>query len=129
MAKEIKMAERSCTKSLGALEDALYVIGGKWKLKVIIALKEKGNMRFNELQRTVAGVSAKVLSYELKELEMNGFIKKSVYTSPAILVEYELTGYSDTLDGVLQALVRWGARHREKIKREMKSKRAFAAGK
>ena len=65
---------KTCTARLSAIEDTLYVIGGKWKLKVIIALKEQGAMRFNELQRTITGISARVLSNELKELELNGFV-------------------------------------------------------
>jgi DNA-binding HxlR family transcriptional regulator len=63
--------DNPCTARLAAIEDTLYVIGGKWKLKVISALRE-GSMRFNELQRTISGISARVLWNELKELEMNG---------------------------------------------------------
>jgi DNA-binding HxlR family transcriptional regulator len=110
-------SEEACTKSLNAVGDALYAIGGKWKLRVIIALRS-GNKRFNELQRTITGISARVLSHELKELEMNGFLKRNVYTQTPVVVEYELTGYSDTLDNVLNALSEWGIMHREKIKKE-----------
>jgi DNA-binding HxlR family transcriptional regulator len=115
--------EKQCTASLGAVEDTLYVIGGKWKLKVIIALKEEGSMRFNELQRTISGISARVLSNELKELEMNGFIRRKVYTTNPVVIEYEPTGYSNTLDQVLQAMIHWGTMHRNKIKTESKKKR------
>ena len=83
-----KPTAQQCTASLGAVGDALYAIGGKWKLKIIIALLE-GNKRFNELQRTIEGISAKVLSTELKELEMNGFIKRTVFTGTPVAVEYE----------------------------------------
>ena len=114
------LTSSSCMHALSALEDTLYVIGGKWKLKVIIAIREHGKMRFNELQRTVDGISARVLSNELKDLELNGFIKRKVYTKAPVVIEYELTGYSDTLDQVLKSLVEWGTMHREKIKRESK---------
>jgi DNA-binding HxlR family transcriptional regulator len=107
----------ACTMALTNLSDALYVIGGKWKLRVIIALQE-GNKRFNELQRTIPGISAKVLSYELKELELNGFVKRNVYTEGPIVVEYEPTNYSKTLSTVLEALIKWGAMHRAKLKKE-----------
>ena len=110
-------SEESCTKALTAVGDALYAIGGKWKLRVIIALRE-GNKRFNELQRTITGISARVLSHELKELEMNGFVKRNVYIQTPVVVEYELTEYSDTLGNILQALSEWGIMHREKIKKE-----------
>ena len=119
--KKVEFDDKRCTSSLSAIEDSLYVIGGKWKLKIIIALKVKGNLRFNELQRTVSGISARVLSTELKELEMNGFVKRIVYTQTPVVVEYEITAYSETLDKVLEALVAWGFRHRDKIKREYKN--------
>lgn len=117
-------SEVSCARALQAVEDALYVIGGKWKLKIIIALREHGSMRFNELQRTVEGISARVLSSELKDLEMNGFLKREVDTGMPVVVQYELTGYSDSLNEVLHSLVKWGTRHRDKIRSEYKKKKA-----
>ena len=117
---------KRCTANLSAVEDTIYVIGGKWKIKVIIALREQGKMRFNELQRMITGISARVLSNELKELEMNGFIKRKVYTKAPVVIEYELTGYSDTLNNVLQAMTQWGTMHRNKIKSEAKKKRLDA---
>ncbi len=115
-----RLTASECTASLNAMEDALYVIGGKWKLKVIIALRESGVRRFNELQRSIPGISAKVLSNELKDLELNGFLKRNVYTQTPVVVEYELAEYSATLSPVLKELVEWGKMHREKI-REMRS--------
>src|SRR5689334_14924283 len=102
------LSGHECAKNLSAVGDALYAIGGKWKLPIIIALKD-GNKRFNELQRTIVGISAKVLSNELKELELNGFVRRNVYTRMPVVVEYELTEYSDTLGEVLHALKEWGA--------------------
>jgi DNA-binding HxlR family transcriptional regulator len=110
-------SKSECSSSLTAVGDALYAIGGKWKLRVIIALRED-NKRFNELQRAITGISARVLSHELKELEMNGFVKRNVYTQIPVTVEYELTEYSDTLKDVLQALREWGLMHRDKIRSE-----------
>ncbi|RNL85927.1 transcriptional regulator [Sinomicrobium pectinilyticum] len=110
------ISKEVCQKRLKGIDDALYAIGGKWRLKIIIALRE-GYTRFNEIQRTI-GISAKMLSIELKELELNGFLKREVHTGPPVVVEYKLTEYSDTLEGVLQALSDWGENHREKIRRE-----------
>ncbi len=117
MAAKYQHSPAQCNGKLTALGDALYVIGGKWKLRIIIALQD-GNKRFNELQRTVAGISARVLSNELKELEMNGFVKRTVYTDVPVTIEYELTGYSDTLEQVLSSLIEWGEMHRVKIREE-----------
>ena len=114
MNTEVKHTETECNRALAAVGDALYAIGGKWKLKIIIALRE-GGKRFNELQRLVTGISARVLSNELKELEQNGFIKRNVYAKTPVVVEYELTEYCGTLNNVLSSLMEWGARHREKI--------------
>jgi DNA-binding HxlR family transcriptional regulator len=121
--EKIALEDKNCSASLAAIEDTMYVIGGKWKLKVIIALTEKGNMRFNEMQRTITGISARMLSNELKELEMNGFINRKVYTSTPVVIEYGLTPYSDTLHNVLQTMIDWGMMHRNKIKAEAKKKR------
>src|SRR5215203_2326255 len=119
--KENRPSEAQCKATLNAVADALYVIGGKWKLRIIIALTD-GNKRFNELQRLVDGISAKVLSTELKELELNGFVRRNVFTSTPVLVEYELSDYADTLSGVLGALSEWGAMHRDTVKKSMKKK-------
>jgi len=110
-------SKEDCTRALTGIGDALYVIGGKWKLRIIIALVNS-NKRFNELQRTITGISARVLSHELKELEMNGFVKRNIYTENAVVVEYELTEYSESLSSVLSALSEWGIMHREKIRKE-----------
>ena len=121
-AEKTAVEDKQCSVSLAAIEDTLYVIGGKWKLKIIIALKE-GSMRFNGMQRTITGISARVLSNELKELEMNGFIKRKVYTTAPVVIEYELTGYSDTFQKVLRAMIDWGIMHRNKIKSDAKKRR------
>jgi DNA-binding HxlR family transcriptional regulator len=120
------MEASQCTSRLSAIDDTLYVVGGKWKLKIIIAISEKGGIRFNELQRTITGISARVLSNELKELEMNGFIKRNVQSTSPVVIEYELTGYSNTLSEVLQAMVNWGTKHRRKIRNEAKKERLVA---
>lgn len=112
-------ASPACSEKLSSVGDALYVIGGKWKLRIIIALQD-GNKRFNELQRTITGISARVLSNELKELELNGFVNRNVYADIPVIIEYELTGYSETLKHVLKSLSEWGAMHKAKLKKEMR---------
>ena len=119
------ISQEQCKSKLTSIADALYAIGGKWKLRIIIALRE-GNRRFNELQRVIDGISAKGLSTELKDLELNGFVKRTVFTGTPVVVEYELTEYSDTLENVLQALSDWGSMHREKVKEDMKAKKLEA---
>ena len=124
MGKEVP-SEAQCKATLNSVADALYVIGGKWKLRIIVALME-GNRRFNEMQRLIEGISAKVLSTELKDLELNGFVRRNVFTGTPVVVEYELTEYAETLGGVLQALSEWGVKHKEMVKKSMHMKEAVA---
>lgn len=112
------ITSEDCSSLLLAVGDALYAVGGKWKLRVIIGLSG-GNKRFNELKRIIPGISARVLSNELKELEMNGFVKRIVYAEASpILVEYELTDYSSSLKDVVKSLSEWGITHRERIRQD-----------
>ena len=115
-------SEAQCKATLTSIADALFVIGGKWKLRIIVAMKE-GNKRFNELQRTIEGISAKVLSTELKDLELNGFVTRNVHTGTPVVVEYELTDYCETLNELLHALSTWGAMHKETVKKSMRKKK------
>lgn len=106
----------NCVSALPAVDDALYVIGGKWKLRIIVALAD-GAKRFNELQRKVQGISARVLSNELKDLEINGFVTRNVYSNTIpITVEYEVTEYAQTLKDVIHTLHLWGTQHRKRIR-------------
>lgn len=118
MFKQKKSAEE-CNSSLDAVQDALYVLNGKWKLPIIIALSE-GKRRFGEIQKAVKGIAPKVLSSELKTLELNGFVVRHVQNEFPVLVEYELTEYSNTLEDVITALRDWGANHRDKIRADYK---------
>ena len=120
MDKATAVGSPECTGILNAVSDSLYVIGGKWKLHVIAALRE-GNKRFNEIQRAIDGISAKVLSNELKELELNGFVKRVVHAQTPVIVEYQITKYADTLEEVFLALANWGTMHRDKIRKERSS--------
>ncbi len=111
-AKEMSLECKSVLKPIG---DALYVVGGKWKLLVIGALRS-GNIRFNEIQRAIGGISARVLSTELKELELNGLVKRVVHTQTPVVVEYQLTDYAANLDDILHSLAHWGAMHSDKLR-------------
>jgi len=110
-----KLSATECSKSLMPVQDALYVLSGKWKLPIIIALIH-GNKRFKELHREITGITAKMLSKELKELEINSLVTRTVYDTIPVSVEYELTAYGTTLNDVIIALRDWGLKHRQKIK-------------
>ena len=111
--------DKQCMARLAGIGDALYAIGGKWKLRIIVALTERVS-RFNELQRTITGISSKVLASELKELELNGFVKRTILPQTPVIIEYELTDYALTLEKVMDTLSDWGTRHRARIRQSMK---------
>jgi len=113
--EKIVQEEPQCTQNLSAMDDALFVLGGKWNLRVMIAVLH-GHAHFNELQRTLKGISARVLSGELKDLEQNGLVRRVVYAhQQPVVVEYLPTEYSQTLKEVIAPLVQWGAEHKRKI--------------
>src|SRR5690606_4485953 len=103
----------SCAKARLAIRDTLDVVGGKWKL-VLLAVLRSGKKRFIQLSRE-AGISPRILSKELQELELNGLVKREVCQTKPITVLYELTPYSKTLDEVMNAMEKWGTQHRRKI--------------
>jgi DNA-binding HxlR family transcriptional regulator len=116
MAKQIIYKAQECTLRMSATEDALFVIGGKWTLRVMIALLG-GYRRFNELQRTITGISARVLSGELKDLEINGLLERVVLADQKpVVVEYVPTEYSKSLQHIIAALGDWGEQHKKRIK-------------
>jgi DNA-binding HxlR family transcriptional regulator len=112
----------TCTRALAAVRDSLYAIGGKWKLPIIIALSS-GPQRFRELQRSLDNITPKVLSKELKEMELNEFITRTVYPTIPVTVEYKLTDYSKSLGPVILALRDWGEQHRTRLKACAKARR------
>jgi len=105
--------DSECKKARLTLQDTLDVVGGKWKL-VLISILRGGKLRFRELSRE-AGISPRILSKELKELEMNGLVTRTVLDTRPVTVEYELTPYSHTLSDVIIAMHAWGKQHREKF--------------
>lgn len=107
--------EQQCSNNLAATEDAIYVLGGKWTLRIMIAILA-GHARFNDMQRTIKGISARVLSSELKKLEINGLIERKVMvkTTP-VIVEYVRTEYSQSLSEIIKVLSEWGIKHKKKV--------------
>ncbi len=110
--------EKECSKRLLPVRDALDILSGKWKLPIIIALTF-GNYRFKELHRQI-GITPKMLSKELKELEMQQLVKRTVYDSTPVTVTYELTPYAASLKGVIDALMEWGIQHRKRVMNKQK---------
>jgi len=92
------------------VEAALDVIGGKWKPLILWALGDNV-LRFNELQKGLPGVNTKMLTKQLRELEADGVITRTVYPEVPPRVEYAITDFGRTLIPILQALCDWGAEY------------------
>lgn len=95
-----------------AVNDTLNVISGKWKLPIIGSLLYN-KKRFTEIQRNIQGITPRMLSKELKELELNGVVVRKVYDTQPVTIEYELTPSAKSLHEVLDKMVEWGVRHRK----------------
>lgn len=96
------------------LQDTIYVVSGKWKLPILMSMYE-GTNRFRDIQRSVQSITTRVLSKELKELEANKLIVRTVYDTSPVSIEYTLTPYSYTLKPVVDEMINWGRQHRKKV--------------
>ena len=87
------------------------LIGGKWKTLILYYLK-RGPQRTGVLQQRIEGVSKKMLTQQLRELERDGLIRRKNYAEMPPKVEYALTPHGETLKPILGLMAAWGARHR-----------------
>jgi len=93
-------------------EVALEIVGGKWKL-VILERLVNGVRRFGELQRAMPSVTARMLTRQLRELEADGLVLRTVYTQVPPKVEYSLTDVGRSLEPLLGHLRKWGEWYRD----------------
>lgn len=97
-----------------AINDALNVLSGKWKMPIIASLL-CGNKRFKDIIQSIDNITPRMLSKELKELELNSVVKRNVYNSTPVLIEYELTESGENITKILDAMIEWGLTHRESV--------------
>jgi len=106
--------EDVCRLRLMASRDALGVLQGKWRIPIIISLTF-ANKRFGEIRRDIPHVSPKMLSQELKALEMNQIITRTMYDSMPVSVEYTLTPMGCSMKKLLKEILDWGTYFREEV--------------
>lgn len=111
---DVGTIRQTCNKRIMAVHDTMDVLNGKWKVAIISVLGF-GDRRYSELLAEVKGISGKVLSRELKDLEQNLLIKRTVLETQPITVKYGLTPYCDELLPIIENLADWGAAHRKVI--------------
>ncbi|HCE56167.1 MAG: helix-turn-helix domain-containing protein [Lutibacter sp.] len=97
-----------------AINDTMNVLNGKWKLPIIGSLLY-GKKRFKELEREIPKITPRMLSKELKDLEINSIITRTVQSTIPVKVEYELSASGRSLNAVLDAMITWGKQHRERV--------------
>ncbi len=95
------------------VEYTASIISNKWKVLILRDLIE-GTKRYNELNRSVVGISAKVLTQNLKDLESDGIVKRKVYPVVPPKVEYSLTEKGQELKGVLDMMKKFGLKYKDK---------------
>ncbi len=103
-----------CGSKIRGIHDTMYVLGGRWKISIIACLCFQA-MRYSELLREINGISGKMLSRELKDLEMNQLIRRKVLDTQPISVQYEITEYGKSLKDLTEVIANWGINHRKKI--------------
>ncbi|MFI3208789.1 MAG: helix-turn-helix domain-containing protein [Eubacteriales bacterium] len=96
------------------VETTLTLISDKWKILILRDLSS-GTKRFGELKKSVTGVSPKVLTSNLRQMEENGIVNRVVYAEVPPKVEYSLTELGYSLDPVLDAMATWGIEYKKKI--------------
>ncbi|WP_026989661.1 winged helix-turn-helix transcriptional regulator [Flavobacterium subsaxonicum] len=105
----------NCPKeAIMPVKDALEALSGKWKIPILVSLS-RGTKRFKEISKEVGGITDKMLSKELKDLEMNLLVSRKVLDTFPPTVEYSWTDHSRTLGKLIHELQSWGKLHRKKI--------------
>ncbi|KEO75477.1 winged helix-turn-helix transcriptional regulator [Anditalea andensis] len=109
-----KNEETNFQEKIKAIQDTMFVLGGKWKIPVILSIYS-GNKRFNEIASSIPTITNRVLSKELKHLEENLLISRTVIDDYPVRIEYALTAYCLTTEEVAAPLEKWGKNHLKKI--------------
>ena len=114
MIKKPKSDPPICTGNIMALQDALDVLGGKWRMLILhyLLTREQEVNTFKKIEKDIDGISAKVLSKELKVLELNLMLTREVMDTKPVKVQYSITSYGKEVRSVIEALVDWGVSHR-----------------
>ena len=96
------------------VEAALEALGGKWKGLILFHLKDE-KRRFNELRRLIPDITQRTLTRQLRELEIDQIVARTIYPEVPPRVEYELTDFGKTLIPILEALYKWGKEYIDRL--------------
>ncbi len=115
MGCKIEEFQQEQKKRMRAVQDSMDALNGKWKISIISSICCYGKRRFSDISNDIEGISNRMLSKELKELEINDLVKRTVLDTQPITVQYELTDHGKTLQTIISHLTDWGNVHRKKI--------------
>jgi len=112
MSNECQVEHR---KEIMAVHDTMDILNGKWKISIISSICYHNKRRFTDILNDVKGISNKMLSKELRDLEINKLIKRTVLDTQPVTIHYQLTEYGLTLKTIINDLAEWGIKHRKVI--------------
>jgi DNA-binding HxlR family transcriptional regulator len=95
-----------------AVNDTINVVNGKWKMTIMASLFF-GKKRYGELEREIPKINSRMLAKELRDLEANGIVTRTVYGTIPVSVVYELTKSGRAFETVVNAMLEWGLEHRK----------------
>ncbi|OMP77376.1 MULTISPECIES: helix-turn-helix domain-containing protein [unclassified Chitinophaga] len=101
-------------KEIRYAQDALYVLSGKWRMPVVLAL-HNGLRRYREIAQSIPGITFAMLSKELQMMELNNLVERREDPDFPRNVEYRLTAYCESLYPIVESLIHWGREHRKVI--------------
>ncbi len=108
------------------VQDVLDIIGGRWRGAILASLCDKPK-RFNELKRDLGSITPRILTKELKYLEMSKLLIREEEGSNAIAVTYSLTPHGHSLDPLIGQIVAWGRKHRNVLFEDNKAKQIVSS--
>jgi DNA-binding HxlR family transcriptional regulator len=106
----MSLKDTSQSSNCTAMSDVLNRIGDKWSV-MVVGILSRGTLRFNELKRAINGVSQRMLTLTLRNLERDGLVTRTIYPEVPPRVEYTLTEMGKTLTQPINALWDWSAEH------------------
>ena len=101
------MTEKICDIDSCSVRDALQIIGGKWKNRIIYVIALNGHIRFNALRRILPDISQKMLTQQLRELERDGIVLRVAYAGLPLRVEYSVTSMGKSIGLLYKAINIW----------------------
>ncbi len=108
------LTQHNCVTDMKYVQDTLYVISGKWKMLIMVSLKN-GHRRYRDIAKSIPKITFRMLSKELREMELNKLVRRTVHDDIPVSIEYELTDYCCTLWPILDAMITWAKQHRKVI--------------